>query len=147
MPYLVRTILVAVDFSETSDHALEVALDLAQALGAKVHVAHVYQIPVYGFPDGAFLAGPEVATRLSQASQRGLDEVVARHADRGVPMISHLKEGPAHEGILETATEVSADLVILGTHGRGAIAHALLGSVSEKVVRTSKIPVMTVRKP
>jgi nucleotide-binding universal stress UspA family protein len=147
MAYLVRTILVAVDFSETSDHALEVGLDLAQAFGASVHVVHVYQIPVYGFPDGAFLAGPEVATRLAQASQRGLDEIVARHASRGVAMVSHLKEGPAHEGILDTGEEISADLLIVGTHGRGAIAHALLGSVSEKIVRTSKIPVLTVRKP
>ncbi len=147
MPYAVRTILVAVDFSETSDHALDLALDLAKTLGATVHVAHIYQIPVYGFPDGAFLAGPEVAARLAQASQRGLDEVVARHADRGVTIIGHLREGPAHEGILEAAEEAKADLLVLGTHGRGVIAHALLGSVSEKVVRTSKTPVLTVRKP
>ncbi len=146
MAFTVRTILAAVDFSETSDHALEVALDLAKTLGATLHVAHVYQIPVYGFPDGAFLAGPEVASRLAQASQRGLDELVARYADSGVAIVSHLREGPAHDGILEVAADVHADLLVLGTHGRGAIAHALLGSVSEKVVRTSKTPVLTVRK-
>jgi nucleotide-binding universal stress UspA family protein len=141
----IRTILVPTDFGETSEHALEGALDLAKALGAKVHVLHVYQIPVYGFPDGAFLAGPEVATKISEAAQGGLDEVLARHKERGVPMTASLRQGAAHEEIVGTAKELPAELVVMGTHGRGLIAHALLGSVTERVVRTSPVPVLTIR--
>ncbi|GAC1561235.1 MAG: universal stress protein [Polyangiales bacterium] len=142
---VLRTLLVPVDFSETAEHALEAALDLARAVSAKVHVVHVYQIPVYGFPDGAFIAGPEVATRISEASQHGLDALVERHRARGIELGSVLRTGAAHEEIVACARDLGADMIVMGTHGRGAIAHALLGSVTERVVRISPVPVLTIR--
>jgi nucleotide-binding universal stress UspA family protein len=147
MAFTARTILAPVDFSAGSDHSLEVALDLAERLGSTVHVLHVYQIPIYGFPDGAFLAGPEVATKLSEAAQKGLDGVVERASKRGPRVHGILRQGAAPEEIAATAKEIGADLIVIGTHGRKGIAHVLLGSVAERVVRTSPVPVLTIRTP
>ena len=145
MAFDIQTILVPVDFGETSAHALDSALDLAKALRAQVHVLHVYQIPVYGFPDGAFITGPEVAVRIEEAAQKGLGEILARHQGRGVQLGHSIRQGSAAEEIVAAAKELPAQLVVMGTHGRGAIAHALLGSVTDKVVRTSQVPVLTIR--
>lgn len=145
MTLSIKTIVVPTDFGETSEHALEAALDLAQALRAKVHVVHVYQVPIYGFPDGAFVPGPEIATRISETAERGLASILERYASRGVPMAKSLRTGAAHEEIVACGKEIGADLIAMGTHGRGPIAHALLGSVTERVVRTSPIPVLTLR--
>ncbi len=147
MAFTVRSILSPVDFGTGSDHALDTALDLAQALGATVQVLHVYQIPVYGFPDGAFLAGPEIATRLSEAAQKGLDGVVQRIAARGIKVVGHLRQGNPADEICAVAKDLGADLIVLGTHGRKGLAHALMGSVAERVVRTSSVPVLTIRTP
>lgn len=147
MAFNVRSILAPVDFGAGSDHALEYALDLAASLGATVHVLHVYQIPVYGFPDGAFLAGPEIATRLSEAAQKGLDMLVTRVAARGVKVQGHLRQGNPADEICEAAKSLKTDLIVVGTHGRHGIAHALMGSVAERVVRTSTVPVLTIRTP
>ncbi|MEO7095508.1 MAG: universal stress protein [Polyangiales bacterium] len=145
MAFDIQTILVPVDFGETAAHALDSALDLAKALRAKVHVLHVYMIPVYGFPDGAFLTGPDIAVRIEEAAQKGLNELVARVADRGVTVEHSIRQGSAHEEIVAAAKDLPAQLVVMGTHGRGMIAHALLGSVTERVVRTSPVPVLTIR--
>ena len=145
MALSIQTILVPTDFGETSDHALEAALDLAKALQAKVHVLHVYQIPVYGFPDGAFVPGPEIAAKISESSERGLAATLDRFKDRGIPLSKSLRTGAAHEEIVACAKELPAQVIVMGTHGRGALAHALLGSVTERVVRTSPIPVLTIR--
>lgn len=145
MAFTIRTVLAPVDFGASSEHALDVALDLAKSVGATLHVLHVYQIPVYGFPDGAFLAGPEIATRMSEAAQRGLDALVQRIADRGVPVKGTLRQGAPHEEIVAMAKESAADVVVIGTHGRTGLSHALMGSVAEKVVRTCPVPVLSVR--
>lgn len=147
MAFTLRSILAPVDFGAGSDHSLEVALDLAKLTGASVHLLHVYQIPVYGFPDGAFLAGPEIATRLSEAAQKGLDNVVQRVANRGVKVEGQLRQGNPPDEIVAAAQELGCDAIVLGTHGRKGIAHALMGSVAERVVRTSPIPVLTIRTP
>jgi nucleotide-binding universal stress UspA family protein len=147
MAFTVRSILSPVDFGVGSETALDYALDLAQALGATVHLLHVYQIPVYGFPDGAFLAGPEIATRLSEAAQKGLDGLVARISARYPNVKGVLKQGNPADEICEAAKSLGVDLIVLGTHGRKGIAHALMGSVAERVVRTSNIPVLTIRTP
>ncbi|MBI2389124.1 MAG: universal stress protein [Deltaproteobacteria bacterium] len=147
MAFSLRSVLAPVDFGAGSDHSLQVALDLAKLTGAHVHVLHVYQIPVYGFPDGAFLAGPEIATRLSEAAQKGLDNVVARVAATGAQVTGHLRQGNPPEEIVAAAEELGVDTIVLGTHGRKGIAHAIMGSVAERVVRTSPIPVLTARTP
>jgi nucleotide-binding universal stress UspA family protein len=145
MAFDIQTILVPVDFGETAAHALDSALDLAKALRAKVHVLHVYTIPVYGFPDGAFVTGPEVAVKIEEAAAKGLTDMLSRYRDRGIAIEHSIRQGSAHEEIVAAAKELPAQLVVMGTHGRGLLAHALLGSVTERVVRTSPVPVLTIR--
>ena len=140
----IRRILVAVDFGEPSEHALEWALDLAAKLDAEVTAVHTYELPVYGFPEGALVVTADVATRLASGAQAALNSLVQRHGRRGVKLTSMLRNGIAWEEINRAADETNADIVVVGTHGRKGLARAFLGSVAEKVVRTSRRPVLTV---
>ncbi len=140
-----RRILVPTDFTETSDHALEWAMTLAERLGASITVMHSYEIPIAGFPDATIVATPEMAARISDASQHALKKTVDQRLGRGIPIDSLLREGVAWEEINAVADEIDADLVVIGTHGRRGLARALLGSVAEHVVRTGRRPIVTIR--
>ena len=142
-----RRFLVPTDFTETSERALEWALDLAKRVGAAVTVMHAYEIPILGFPDGALIASPDIATKISEAARSGLDRTVARVKDRGVPVDAILRDGVAYEEVNAVAEAIQADLIIIGTHGRRGIARALLGSVAENVIRTATRPVVTIHGP
>jgi len=144
---LPKRILVATDFSETSDRALDYAIDLASRIGASVVVLHAYELPIVGFPDGAFIASADVATRMASAAQNGLDACVAARIARGVELKKVLKQDAPWDAVNAVAKELGIDLVVVGTHGRRGLAHALLGSVAEKIIRTSTVPVLTVRGP
>jgi len=140
----IRHILVAHDFGQTAQAALVYALDLAETLKARVTVVHAYEVPVYGFPEGLALTA-EVPGRIHELAAKGLAGVVERAARPGVQVDGMLREGPAWSEVCAAATDAKADLVVLGTHGRRGLAHALLGSVAEKVVRSALCPVLTVR--
>lgn len=144
---LYQRILVPVDFSAPSEHAASYAIDLAKEVGADVELVHVYSLPVYALPDGGVMVGPEYAARVSSAAQTSLDDCVARFADRGVSVTGHLAEGSPHEEITRRAEETEADLIVMGTHGHAGMRHFLLGSVTERVVRSATVPVLTVRHP
>ena len=142
-----HNIVAAVDFSETSDHAVEQAVDLASRLGAKLHLVHVYQLPVYALPDGAVMAGAEFVNQLTDELQKQLDAQVERHKKSQIAIDAHLLRGVPHTEVVRFAKEdAKADLIVMGTHGRTGLEHLLLGSVAERVVRTSPIPVLTVRQ-
>jgi nucleotide-binding universal stress UspA family protein len=143
-----KRILVAVDFTETSDKAFDFALELAEKFGASVVAIHAFEIPVIGFPDGALVATADIATRIQEAAKKGLDAAVtARQGRGGVKIESVLREGNAQEEIKAVAESTNADLIVIGTHGRKGIARALLGSVAENVIRTVKIPVLAIHGP
>ncbi len=142
-----RQILVPVDFTETSENALAYAVEVARKFEAPITVLHAYQIPVYGFPEGAYITTADVASQLSTAAQTRLDSMVASHKVSGVPMTSTLRDGVPWEEVNAVAQEIEADLIIIGTHGRRGLARALLGSVAENVIRTAKIPVLVIHGP
>lgn len=141
---LPKKILVPTDFGTGSDHALAYAVELAKAIGAEVAVMHAYEIPMIGFPDGALVATPELATRLSEGAQTGLRKTTEPFVSSGVTITSVLKQGPTWRTIIDTATELGAGMIVMGTHGRHGLPRALLGSVAEKVVRSAHCPVLTV---
>jgi nucleotide-binding universal stress UspA family protein len=143
----IQSVLVPIDFTETSDKALDFAIDLAEKLSAKVTAMHAYEIPVLGFPDGALVATVDVATRIQEAAKKGLDAAVGARNAKGAKLASILREGNAWEEIKAVAEELHVDLIVIGTHGRRGIARALLGSVAENVIRTVKIPVLTIHGP
>jgi nucleotide-binding universal stress UspA family protein len=141
----IKTILVATDFGEPGERALTYAVDLARWLGAKVVLLHAFELPVVGFPDGAMLASAEIASRITNAAQKALDEAVANvRRDGKIEITTLLEQGDPREVVLAMAKETEANLIVMGTHGRKGIARALIGSVTESVVRVSPIPVLTV---
>jgi nucleotide-binding universal stress UspA family protein len=142
-----RQILVPVDFTETSDRALGYAVELAHKFDAAVAIMHAYQIPVYGFPDGAYITAADVASQISTASQARLDSLIDSQKLANVPLFGILRDGVAWEEINSVAEEIHADLIIIGTHGRRGLARALLGSVAENVIRTAKVPVLVIHGP
>jgi nucleotide-binding universal stress UspA family protein len=141
---LPKIILVPTDFSVAAETALDHALALAARLGGKVYVMHAYQLPVVGFPDGVLVPTAEIASRIVTWAQSELAACVAKRKESSVEIIPMLKQADPRDAVVSAAEEISADLVIMGTHGRRGIARALIGSVAETVVRTSPVPVMTV---
>jgi nucleotide-binding universal stress UspA family protein len=139
-------ILVPHDFSETAQHALSYAIELAVKLGANITVVHAYEMLGYGYPEGIALTA-EVTADIRRAAETALDAVTARTRRPGLEVQSVLRQGPAWSEINAAATQVRADLIVMGTHGRQGLARALLGSVAEKVVRTAPCPVLTVHGP
>ena len=139
-----RTILVPVDFEEASEHALVAATDLAKTFGAKLVLVHAYELPFYPYPGGASpVPSTDLPKAIRDAATAGLDTLVARVKGK-VPVEAVLKIGPPADEILYAAKEKNADLIVMGTHGRKGIAHVLLGSVAEKVLRRATVPVLTV---
>lgn len=136
-------ILVPTDFSEPSNAALEYAVTLAEKLGAGVHVVHAFELPIVGFPDGTLTITAEMASKIIDAAQKALDDLVKKYAER-IKLTSSLEQADPRDGVLLAAKKVGAELIVMGTHGRRGISRALIGSVAEGVVRRSPIPVLTV---
>ncbi len=141
-----RHILVPHDFSETAEHALGYAVELAQKLGARITVVHVCELPSYGYPDGVALTA-EITSNIRAAASGALEATAARARRPGLEVQTLLRDGVAWSEIDASAQKVRADLIVIGTHGRHGLARALLGSVAEKIVRTSPCPVLTVHGP
>ena len=141
-----KRIICPIDFSDASRAALEAAAEVAKRYGAKVALFHAYPVPGYTFPDGSFVASSKMLDELSEQAQRHLAEWKAIAEGMGIANVEIATAigEPAHE-ILAFAKAQQADLLVLGTHGRTGIQHALMGSVAERVVRRSTCPVLTVR--
>jgi len=148
--YPFRHILVPTDFSRCSDVALELAARLAHDHHATLELVHV--IDVADLPLDAMIHPPSHPTGISIADHtRALAdrELANRLARLPVPVQERRAAtvyGSPHRAVLEHAARVGADLVIMGTHGRTGLAHLLVGSVAEKVVRHSPVPVLTIRE-
>ncbi len=143
-----KRILCPIDFSDASRAALETAADLAKRFGASLTLFHAYPVPGYTFPDGSFVASSKMLDELAEQARRHLEEWKGIAASLGVPAAEAITAvgEPAHE-IVTWSKEHAADLVVLGTHGRTGLTHALMGSVAERVVRRAPCPVLTVRPP
>jgi nucleotide-binding universal stress UspA family protein len=143
---LVNKILVPVDFSGHSLKALNYACELAKKFDAPIVLVHAYAIPAYTLPEGYIMASPstiaEVMNKIEEAMGQTKKEALARGAKS---VESVVVEGIPFAEIIRTAREKSCDLIIMGTHGRTGLKHALLGSVAEKVVRKAPCAVLTVR--
>jgi nucleotide-binding universal stress UspA family protein len=140
-------VLVPTDFSEPSAKAVAYGEELARRFGASLHVLHAVEEPLaqgwdaYGFP-GLL---PERRAEMLADAQRRLEEAVppVERDRQATELVTCL--GEPHREIVRFANERGIDLIVMGTHGRGGMAHLLLGSVAEKVVRTAPCPVLTVR--
>ncbi len=146
-------ILVPVDFSAHSDLALRYATTLADRLGATVEVLHVVEDP---FVSGAWRAEavvpnvPELLADLVRAARAKLDDVATAAASKGLRLtttvLTTVATGEPADSICNYARTEKFDLIVMGTHGRRGVSHALMGSVAERVIRKAPCPVLTVRE-
>ncbi|AKU07350.1 universal stress protein [Haloferax gibbonsii] len=134
-------ILLPVDGSPAAEQAIPHVFDLAERYDATVHVLFV----VNTARDNAGIIGGTVLETLEQEGQRVVDEVVERGESRGIETVGAVRRGAPHETILDYATEHGAEVIAMATHGRTGVERVLLGSVTERVVRTAPVPVLTVR--
>lgn len=140
-PSVFRRILVAADDSEQAGWAIDVGAQLARATGAKLGIVHVYPAPVYTAATTVPLMDIEVSARA--AGQITLQRLCS-NLPGGIRCEALLQEGYAAERILESVRDWRADLVVLGTRGRGRLGAFLLGSTAEKVMRRAACPVLTI---
>jgi nucleotide-binding universal stress UspA family protein len=138
-------ILVATDFGSSSDRAVRLAAELATRFTARLTVLHVLQHIPPVFPDVPVAVPVLAREEREREAKRELDAFLAS-LGREAPLCEGLLRfgDPARE-IVAHAEESACDLVVVGTHGRRRLSRLLLGSVAEKVVRTSHVPVLTVR--
>ena len=128
-------VLVATDGSQGADAAFRRAIELAEAADATVHVLFVVDATVTDRAHEEF---------LRERGESITNEWVVEATRRGLAATAAVRTGLVHEEIVAYATDNAVDLVVVGTSGRGGIERHLLGSVADRVVRTSPVPVMTV---
>lgn len=143
-------ILVPTDFSEPSDAALDYAKTLAEKFGASLHLLHVFEDP---FVTGAFAAEmyvpvpPETRDALIADARKNLVERVPEGDSARFFATTEVVTGLSARAIVDYTVANDIDLIVMGTHGRGGLAHLFMGSVAERVVRTAPCPVLTVHSP
>lgn len=139
----VRHILCPIDLSEVSGFALNYSATLARTLGAKVTALHVVQAPPAVLLEETGMNYSAVG--LAKAEERELSDLVRRSASGSETSVAIVSGHPATQ-IVEQAERLGADLIALGTHGRTGFKRLVLGSVAERVLRQSSVPVLTLRK-
>lgn len=142
---LPTNILVPTDLSEGAEEALDYACELAAKFGATIHLLNVISIPALGVPElGVAMAGTVIDSLIAD-NKAALEDLANRKCAKATMGQQILRTGDARDVILNTAKELGVDLIVMGTHGRRGVSRALLGSVTETVVRTAPCPVLTVR--
>jgi len=171
-----KRILCPVDFSPTSDQAIQYAVALAESFGAELILLHVIGIPAtavcnyYGLPgiepdlavappyrrpspedmqeDRDADGNAALSEDPDEVQDYGLDELAENlRESHPCTITTRLKEGKTFLEIINTAKDENVDLIVMGTHGRTGLSHMLIGSTAEKVVRMAPCPVLTVKHP
>jgi nucleotide-binding universal stress UspA family protein len=141
-----KTILFATDFSESSDYAFQYAYSLARKFEARLLLVHVINEPVdlRGFyvPHISF---EKLEEEIEEGAKKMMEKFCRTHIRDFDNYETLIVPGIPYDEVIKKATENSADLIVLGTHGRTGLDHVLFGSTAEKIVRKSPVPVMTIR--
>ncbi len=141
-----KTILFASDFSQSSDYAFQYALSLAKKYAARLVIIHVINEPVdlRGFyvPHISF---EKLEVEIEEGAKKMMEKFCRNQIKDYDNYESFIVPGIPYDEIIKKAQEESADLILMGTHGRTGLDHVLFGSTAEKVVRKSPVPVMTIR--
>jgi nucleotide-binding universal stress UspA family protein len=144
----IEKIVCPLDFSDFSLHALEYAINFAQQFKAKLLLLHVVDVFLY---DPAYFAPyvPDKAmfTGYEQKARTRLEEIAAAKVPQGVDTELVVKDGRAFAEIVKVAREAKADMIVISTHGRTGLSHAMFGSTAEKVVRKAPCPVLSIKHP
>ncbi len=143
---LLNSVLVATDFGETSRAALDYGRNLARAFGGRLHLLHVVDAVVLTsaefYPQGT----RDLETELVEHANKGLEALLTKTDCERLHAVPAVRvSGSVAATIVEYAKQTHVDVIVVGTHGRGAIGHFFLGSVAEQVARTAPCPVLVVR--
>ena len=143
-----KTVLVPTDFSDASESALRYGKAMALAFGASLHVVHVMEdLLAHAWAAEVYVASmPQLRDEIEKESRQRLGTLLTDGERTELRAETALLAGNPFLEIVRYAKAHNIDLIVMGTHGRGPIAHMLLGSVAEKVVRKSPCPVLTVRE-
>lgn len=140
-----RSILCPIDFSDFTPRVLAVASSIASRYSAPLHLVHVAQLPTVGIVDGVTIIPDRGALDAMMAS---LEDELARAAasltEGREGLRTHLVQGDPATQIVDLASTERCELVVIGTHGRTGLAHLVMGSVAEHVVRRARVPVLVV---
>lgn len=140
-----QKIVAAVDFSAATDRVLRAAVGYAKAFGAPLEIVHVVFVPRDVVGGGMlYLDEEKIRADLDRHARSELAKCVDRIREEGVEISTRILTGHPELEIPRYAEGAGAGLLIVATHGRTGLAHLLIGSVAEKVVRASKVPVLVV---
>jgi nucleotide-binding universal stress UspA family protein len=162
-----KRILVPVDFSPAMEGVLALAREMARAFDAELHLVHVREIaavPVFpaatigypgiGMPEmgmagglPAGVAGSVPPDPPNERKKSQLDALREELTRSGLRVLAHECDGTVVEEVLQTATEISADLIVMGSHGHGSVYNFLVGSVTEGILKAGQRPVLLVPAP
>jgi len=145
----IQRILVPVDYSEPSTKALSLALEIAERLNAEIEVVHAWDKPAYitenVMSHRSEHTAPALLDQIGQTAETDLAEFLSTiPVPQKLSLTHRLLSGEPGTQILRALREGNYDLVVMGTHGRSGLSHLLLGSVTERIVRLSSVPVLTV---
>jgi nucleotide-binding universal stress UspA family protein len=138
-------ILVPIDFSEYSEKALNWAVTVAEQWRSHLYLCHVIPQPIYP----SLFVGADIVefeTKLRSTAETQLQDLKSKQQSHGISIDIRVVIGEPFHDICRIAEEEGIDLIVMGTHGRTGVRHALLGSVAERVVRYSPCPVLVVGK-
>ena len=145
----IRRILVPTDFGECSAPAVRLAAELADKFAAELILLHVVQDLALAMPDAVMptpVPGPDLG-QLIDAGKVGLANLIEREILSRLSPRTEVRVGSPVPEIVSAATDLKADLLCVGTHGRTGLAHLLLGSQAERIIREAPCPVLTVKPP
>jgi nucleotide-binding universal stress UspA family protein len=144
----IRNILVPLDLGDYAVHALPYARELATTFGATLHLLHVVDSRwVAGAGGAAFPEyGDNLMKRFEDDATRALDQV-RTGLPQALSVTTAIRIGPPHVQVVQYARDLEVDLIVIATHGRSGLKHALIGSVAEKVVHMAPCPVLSMKHP
>lgn len=143
-----KNIIVPTDFSQLSEHAFEYAKDIAERRGATIHLVYVLEKqPPFLAMRSLDMDEDEVIANMLEQAQTQLNEAIKHFGEIKCEVKPVLRKGVDYEEIVQYSKEISADLIVIATHGRTGFIHTLIGSVAEKVIRHAKCPVLVTTPP
>jgi nucleotide-binding universal stress UspA family protein len=144
----IKTILVATDFSEDADTAIETAIELAKTFDAKLELFHAYHVeipPSYAGFGGDFSRPEDILQTIHEGAEAAMNRLVEGVAEKGIDVRGRVAMDRASVAILDEADRLLADLIVMGTRGLTGLEHLVLGSTAARVIRLAPCPVLTVK--
>jgi nucleotide-binding universal stress UspA family protein len=142
----IANVIVATDFGPAAKSALDYGRDLARTFGAKLHVLNVIENPMpWAGPEASTVDFMAVQRELEAGARAALDRAVTTEDREQLEAVTAVRSGPPALEIVKYARDSAADIIIMGTNGRGFIGDLMMGSVANRVVRIAGCPVLTIR--